>query len=75
MMDLVRQQSKPGRKIKVELTSGETLKGKMGSATIRVDKSLNGYLASYSGNIRYIGNPVVNKTRQSDSSGEVIRIH
>jgi hypothetical protein len=60
---------------KVESATAEVHVNGSGSVTIRVTQSLNAYLGNYSGNVYYAGDPVITQTRQSDSSGKLIKIH
>ncbi len=58
----------------LECAAAEVRMNAEGTATIRVDKTLTANFANYSGDVRYIGNPVVTQTRQSDVSGKLIKI-
>ena len=45
-----------------------------GSATVRVSKRLNVHLMDCSGNVYYTGEPEITESRQSEASGELIKI-
>ena len=45
-----------------------------GDAEIRVAKTLNANMYEFSGNLSYLGDPVITGNRKSDMCGELIKI-